>query len=83
MGKSRVGEWYSVSIGLLKPGTEAKKDFVVYNDASISEFELNVPLNSLPYGSAIIVGTASEAGNPISGTYGKLMFEVRNKKVTY
>lgn len=72
MGKSKVGERYSVSIGLVKAGNDSSKDLVVYNDASLHAFEFIVPMNGLPAGRAKIVCDAGVVGNPSSGSYGKL-----------
>lgn len=75
MGKSKVGERYSVSVGLMKAGNDANKDIIVYNDASLQTFRFTVPMNGLPTGETTIVCDASNTGNPSSGSYGKLMFE--------
>lgn len=74
MGKSKVGERYSVSIELAQAGTGESKENVLYNDASLQVFELAVPMNALPTGRATIVSDAANVGNPGSGSYGKLMF---------
>ena len=74
MGKSKVGERYSVSIELALAGTGESKENVLYNDASLQVFELSVPMNALPTGRATIVSDAADVGNPGSGSYGKLMF---------
>ena len=74
MGKSKVGERYSVSIELAQAGTGESKENVLYNDASLQVFELSVPMNALPTGRATIVSDAANVGNPGSGSYGKLMF---------
>ena len=75
MGTSKVGSRYSVSIGLTKGGNDENKDLVVYNDASMQSFELDVPINGLPTGRAKIVTSTPDIGNPSSGSYGKLMLE--------
>lgn len=75
MGTSKVGSRYSVSIGLTKGGNDENKDLVVYNDASMQSFELDVPINGLPTGRAKIVTSTPDIGNPSSGSYGKLMIE--------
>lgn len=75
MGKSKVGERYSISLGLVKAGNDANKDLVVYNDASLHAFVFVVPMNGLPVGHATVVCDASSAGNPSSGSYGKLLVE--------
>lgn len=75
MGKSKVGERYSISIAVIKPGNDANKDVIVFNDASVTQLEFNLPLNHLPYGTATVTGKAESAGVVASGAYGKLMFE--------
>lgn len=75
MGKSKVGERYSISIGLMKAGNDANKDIIVFNDASLHSFDFTVPLNALPTGQASIMCDASDVGNPSSGSYGKLFIE--------
>ena len=72
MGKSRVVERYSVSFALPVSG-HGDGDAVVYNDASVNAFVMNIPLDSLPYGTANIVGSSGSTANPISGTYGKMI----------
>lgn len=75
MADSRVGERYSVSIMLEKGSSndENKRDYSVFNDAAIHQFNLEMPLNHLPYGSAKLVGSPESAGDPKSGTYGLLV----------
>ena len=75
MGKSKVGERYSISLGLVKAGNDVNKDLVVYNDASLHTFEFSIPMNWLPTGHTTIVCDAASVGNPSSGSYGKMLIE--------
>lgn len=73
MGKSKAGERYSISIGIMDAGNADTTSMMVFNDAAIREFVMNIPINHIPYGTAKIVGDSGNTGNPSSGTYGKLV----------
>ena len=75
MANTRVGERYSLAI-MIEKGSSAdadKRDYGVFNDAAIHMFKLEMPINHLPYGSANLVSTPDAAGDPKSGTYGRLL----------
>lgn len=74
MAQSKVGERYSVVIGISKGGAAEKKDLVVYNDAAIPEFTLHAVMNRFPTGTARLIGQSNSTIAPASGTYGTLTF---------
>lgn len=74
MAHTKVGERYSVNIGISKGGNADRKDLVIYNDAAVAEFTLNCVLNRFPTGRARLVSKAMDTIAPASGTYGTLTF---------
>lgn len=74
MAHSKVGERYSISIGISKGGSADHKDLVIYNDAAVAEFTLNCEMNRFPIGRARLVSKSKETIAPASGTYGTLTF---------
>lgn len=88
MAESKVGTRFSISIALEKGSSvdADKREYVVFNDASVHIFNMEMPINHLPYGSANIVGAPEATGDPKSGTYGKLIFSglgTDNKTIEY
>ena len=74
MAHSKVGERYSVNIGISKGGSADRKDLIVYNDAAVAEFTLHCVLNKFPTGRARLVSQSKDTIAPASGTYGTLTF---------
>jgi hypothetical protein len=75
MAKTKVGERYSVSLGIPIARDGGKEDVAVFNDAAVTQFSLEIPVNMLPFGTAKVVGESDDTKNPISGVYGSLIFQ--------
>lgn len=74
MAHSKVGERYSVNIGISNGGSADRKNLVMYNDAAVAEFTLDCTLNHFPTGRARLVSKSKNTIAPASGTYGTLTF---------
>lgn len=81
MGLSKAGENFSVSIAMPRSNGVGNSDTMVFNNAAIHEFTMNLSLNELPRGHVVAVADSTESFPATTGIYATMTFSDLNTDV--